>query len=329
MNNSSRLTRLLLKAVIIGTFIFPAWALAHVATDIPMARQLHCYTQPDFWSGNLVPLEKGCNNLYKISGTYPGQQWNEVAKLIKAKDGYDYNDQKTVEMLIPDEKLCSANDPLKEGLNEVSSDWYKTPVTPKNGYIQVRIVDTAPHVSSLVKIYLSKAGFNPATTKLKWSDLDLVHQETVTLARTDWGASAPAPVGGLQGFFLFNVAIPSARTGDALLFTRFQRIDPDGEGFYNCSDITINNGGPAPVPDWFPNGLFQPVGFNPKPRDKIHFRVLGSDKAYQETVDIEYPVSSADPAVWGQGLVPMSSTLEIIHKYHIISAQISAWEKPF
>lgn len=26
---------------------------------------------------------------------------------------------------------------------------------------------------------------------------------------------------------------------------------------------------------------------------------------------------------------PMSSTLEIIHKYHIISAQISAWEKPF
>ncbi len=29
------------------------------------------------------------------------------------------------------------------------------------------------------------------------------------------------------------------------------------------------------------------------------------------------------------GRGPMSSTLEIIHKYHIISAQISAWEKPF
>ena len=29
------------------------------------------------------------------------------------------------------------------------------------------------------------------------------------------------------------------------------------------------------------------------------------------------------------GHTPMSSTLEIIHKYHIISAQISAWEKPF
>ncbi|WP_420907998.1 TerC family protein, partial [Ectopseudomonas oleovorans] len=31
----------------------------------------------------------------------------------------------------------------------------------------------------------------------------------------------------------------------------------------------------------------------------------------------------------GLVLIPMSSTLEIIHKYHIISAQISAWEKPF
>jgi len=35
----------------------------------------------------------------------------------------------------------------------------------------------------------------------------------------------------------------------------------------------------------------------------------------------------ADPH--GVGVDPMSSTLEIIHKYHIISAQISAWEKPF
>lgn len=34
-------------------------------------------------------------------------------------------------------------------------------------------------------------------------------------------------------------------------------------------------------------------------------------------------------SAWGLVSTPMSSTLEIIHKYHIISAQISAWEKPF
>ncbi|MGY6512000.1 ABC transporter substrate-binding protein [Vibrio parahaemolyticus] len=35
------------------------------------------------------------------------------------------------------------------------------------------------------------------------------------------------------------------------------------------------------------------------------------------------------PLAIGGRASPMSSTLEIIHKYHIISAQISAWEKPF
>ncbi|WP_430930057.1 fimbrial protein, partial [Pseudomonas aeruginosa] len=44
------------------------------------------------------------------------------------------------------------------------------------------------------------------------------------------------------------------------------------------------------------------------------------------------PVSALDGAVGRSAgetaFTPMSSTLEIIHKYHIISAQISAWEKP-
>ncbi|MFM2666652.1 carbohydrate-binding protein [Vibrio mediterranei] len=47
-----------------------------------------------------------------------------------------------------------------------------------------------------------------------------------------------------------NVDIPSDRSGDAILFTRWQRIDTAGEGFYNCSDITINpgNGGDSAPP---------------------------------------------------------------------------------
>lgn len=287
-------------------------AFAHVATDIPMARQLYCYLQPDFWSGN--PADRGCNELNRISGTYPGQQWNEVARLIKQDEGHDYNDQHTVETLIPDGKLCSAADPLKEGLNTPSANWHKTPMTPKNGFVEVRIVGTAPHVSSIVQIYLSKPGYNPATMPLKWRDLELVHQETVTVARTDWGAQPP-PTGGLQGFFKFNVAIPAGRTGDAVLFTRFQRIDPAGEGFYNCSDITLHNDGPTPTPEWHANGLFQPPGFSPKPGDKIHFRVLGSSKSYKETVDLEYLVTNADAAVWGPGLAqalrPHAATVQV------------------
>ncbi|MEN8547388.1 hypothetical protein V8693_32485 [Pseudomonas aeruginosa] len=38
---------------------------------------------------------------------------------------------------------------------------------------------------------------------------------------------------------------------------------------------------------------------------------------------------SGEVEMRGADVASMSSTLEIIHKYHIISAQISAWEKPF
>ncbi|MCS5882792.1 nucleotide-binding protein [Klebsiella pneumoniae subsp. pneumoniae] len=61
---------------------------------------------------------------------------------------------------------------------------------------------------------------------------------------------------------------------------------------------------------------------------------LGRDKVCAlKRGAVEIPSDFAG-VVWetmdsGGGWKPMSSTLEIIHKYHIISAQISAWEKPF
>ena len=302
MNNLLRTLRFYLKWALAGIALIPALALAHVATDIPVARQLHCYVQPDFWSN---PKDPGCKLLNEVSGTYPGQQWNEVAKLIE-----DYNNQATVERLIPDGKLCSAADPQKAGLDRPSANWYKTPMTPKNGFVEVRIAGTAPHVSSIVEIYLSKPGYNPATTPLKWSDLELVHKETVTVARTDW--TPPSLIGGLPGNFVFKVAVPAGRSGDAVLFSRFQRIDPAGEGFYNCSDITLHNDGPTPTPEWHAKGLFQPPGFNPKVGDKIHFRVLGSSKSHDEVVDIMYPVTDANPIVWGPGLVQALSSSKAI-----------------
>ena len=45
-------------------------------------------------------------------------------------------------------------------------------------------------------------------------------------------------------------------------------------------------------------------------------------------LDDKYRVATGQLYLTGTQ-APMSSTLEIIHKYHIISAQISAWEKPF
>lgn len=299
MKHIMRHAQTFLRLGISGMLLAPALALAHVATDTPVARQLYCYLQPDFWNGKIK--DAGCKELELASGTYAGMQWNEVAKLIDTENGDDYNDQSTVERLIPDGKLCSAADPRKDGLNRPSPNWHKTPVTPVNGKLRVRIPGTAPHDNMIVKIYLTKTGFNPATSVLKWSDLDELYSNTFPKAQTtNWGSPPPSPALGLNGFFAADVPIPANRSGNAILFVRAQRTDPKGEGFYNCSDITIQT---ANRPVWFLTGAFQPHGFNPALGDSVHFRVLSPSKSFNEIVDIKHPITTTDASVWGRELV--------------------------
>ncbi|WP_294738131.1 lytic polysaccharide monooxygenase [uncultured Pseudomonas sp.] len=297
MNNSQRLTHRLLHCALAAACFTPALGWAHGAVDIPESRQVHCYTIPDLWQTPSSINDAGCRAAILKSGVYPMQQWHEVTKLVTAPD---YNDDAKIRAAIPDGQLCGAADPRKDGLNLPSPDWYKTTVTPKDGTVDVRINATAPHVPSFVKIYLSKAGFNPATTPLKWSDLELIHEETNTVARRDWGNKPPKPWG--SGFFLYKVGIPSGRSGSAILFTRWQRIDPAGEGFYSCSDIVINSTG-ALFP-WFDKGSYLPTDITPVAGDTIRFRVLGHTPDAREVIDERLPITATNqpPTVWGKQL---------------------------
>ena len=68
-------------------------------------------------------------------------------------------------------------------------------------------------------------------------------------------------------------------------------------------------------------------GFNVSNSDS---KYLGGQAAYRIGAGLSANQNdSGVSASGGGGRAPMSSTLEIIHKYHIISAKISAWEKPF
>ena len=291
MKNLQRYKQLFNHALTV-LMLLPVLAWSHGAVDIPVSRQVHCYTLPNFWVGTNDP---GCKASHDLSGTYPGQQWNEVAKLVK-----DYENQSAVENAVPDGQLCAAGDPLKKGLNLPQASWYKTTVIPKGGTIDVRLIGTAPHVPSFVKIYLSKPGYNAATTALKWSDLALVHEERMTVAKTDWGNNPPA-ISGVSGYFEFKVKVPSGQSGDAVLFTRWQREDPAGEGFYNCSDITLAAAG---IPELHDLGQFITPDIPQvlKPGDSVHFRILTTTSAAKELVDITHKIteSNLDANVWGR-----------------------------
>ncbi|PNB73150.1 chitin-binding protein [Pseudomonas sp. GW456-E7] len=277
-----------------AAFLVPTLIWAHGAVDDPASRQVYCRALPDFWGGSSDPA---CKAVHEVNGTYPGQQWNEVSKEIK-----DYNDQSTVEESIPDGELCSAADKKnKNGLNLPLATWHKTTIRPVNGETPVRIIGTALHVPSFVKIYLSKPGYNAATTELKWSDLDLIYEAQLTKddVRTNWGEHRPKV--DANAYFEFDVKIPQGRSGDAVLFTRWQRKDPAGEGFYNCSDITIASGGtPDPLHDL---GPFIASGMDRlKPGDSVHFRIMDDTPAAKEIVNITHPIdqSNLNQNVWGR-----------------------------
>lgn len=276
--------------------LVPALAMAHGAVDTPIARQVYCKTLPDFWSGN--PSDAGCAALARKSGQYPGQQWNEVAHLIP-KPGYE--DLEIVKREVPDGKLCSAADSKKDGLNLVSNDWYRTDVTPTNGTMEVRIIGTAPHVPSFAKVFLTKPGFDPTRSPLTWNDLTLIHTEKLDVAQTNWGTRPP--VISASGFFKFPVPIPPEQSGKATLFVQWQRDDPAGEGFYNCSDINIVRAG---IPDrWFDLGQFIDAVMKALvPGDSVHFRILDNTPQAKEVVDITLPIntSNLDANIWGQQL---------------------------
>lgn len=298
MNNSQRLTRNLFQFALAVALITPALAWSHGAVDIPISRQVYCYTRPDVWQAPNTISDLGCRAAQVKSGVYPMQQWHEIAKNILPPD---YNDDAKVRAAIPDGQLCGAGDPKKDGLNLASPNWHKTTVTPKDGTIDVRINATAPHVPSFVKIYLSKAGYNPATTPLKWSDLELIHEEQNTVARTDWGNDPPKPWG--TAFFAYKAHVPSGRSGNAVLFVRWQRIDPAGEGFYNCSDIVINGTG-SPFP-WHEKGAYLPPDIAPVAGETVRFRVLGHTADAREVVDERLPITASNqlPGIWGKQLL--------------------------
>lgn len=219
---------LLFSSVLAGLVVvaatLPQEAEAHGTVSSPVSRAYKCYVDGGYhWplDGSGIP-NAACRAAFSVSGDYPFKQWNEVSINIP-----DYMNMQAVRAAIPDGQLCSANDQKKAGLNTVSQDWHRTPVSPENGKIEVDYLVSADHAPSYFEFYLSKPGYD-SRTLLGWDDLDLV--ETVT----DPGRYSLA-----NGGYKFPLSIPTGRIGEAVLFVRWQRIDTRGEGFYSCSDVVI------------------------------------------------------------------------------------------
>ncbi|WP_369245509.1 lytic polysaccharide monooxygenase [Streptomyces sp. R41] len=210
------------KAAVVAVGIAPlaltalaaAPASAHGTMGDPVSRVSQCYAE-----GPENPKSDACKAAVAAGGTQALYDWNGI------RIG-DANGQH--QALIPDGKLCSANNDEFKGLDLARADWPATGVSSGSYTFKYRV--TAPHKGTF-KVYITKAGYDPSQP-LAWDDLDLAHPVAT--------ATDPAASGG---FYTFSGTLPE-RSGKQLLYAIWQRSDSP-EAFYSCSDVAFGGSGDA------------------------------------------------------------------------------------
>ncbi|MFJ7333674.1 lytic polysaccharide monooxygenase [Streptomyces sp. NPDC101110] len=186
-------------------------AAAHGSMGDPVSRVSQCYAE-----GPESPKSAACKAAVAAGGTQALYDWNG----IRIGDAGGRHRR-----LIPDGKLCSANNAEFKGLDLPRRDWPATGVRSGSHTFKYRV--TAPHKGTF-KVYITKPGYNPAKP-LAWKDLDLAKPVATS---TD-----PAAAGG---FYTFSGKLPQ-RSGKHLLYAIWQRSDSP-EAFYSCSDVSFGGG---------------------------------------------------------------------------------------
>jgi chitin-binding protein len=195
-------------APLAATALTAAPASAHGTMGDPVSRVFQCYAEnPE------SPASAACGAAVAAGGTQAMYDWNGI------RIGDAAGQHRT---LIPDGKLCSANNEEFTGLDLARDDWPATSVSSGAYTFEYRV--TAQHKGTF-NVYITNAGYDPAQP-LAWDDLDLGHPV----------ATVTDPVAA-DGFYTFSGTLPE-RSGRQLLYAVWQRSDSP-EAFYSCSDVTF------------------------------------------------------------------------------------------
>ena len=257
---------------------------AHGYMFSPMARQTFCELQQGYWwpeDGSKIP-NAACRGAYLSSGHFQFVQQHEFAVNTR-----DFKSLDAVKANIPDGTLCAGGDVKKKGMNLPSPFWQRSDVVPNaNGDIKIKFLATTPHNPSFWEFYLSNANYDGDTMPLNWSDVTWVQShDNINFIKDADG----------RRFYEMNVHIPADRVGDAILYSRWQRDDVVGEGFYNCSDITIIRD--DVVPDtWFDAGFYLKQGQTAAVGETAILRLF--DGSGQELINQPLVITDVNHATW-------------------------------
>lgn len=232
---------------------------SHGYLSMPVARQYKCVQDGGFWwpnNGDGIP-DAACRNAYKkvyykyrsvdldsetaaSAAVYQYQQYAEFAALA----GPNYRDLVHIQNNVVPHTLCGAgsNDRLalfgdKSGVDEPFYNWRPNVLhlgRYQNAYrTSVHFCPTAIHEPSYFEVYITKSTWdrrNPIT----WNELELIGGNGSALV-----PNPGDPLCANSQIYSIPVSIPY-RPGQFVMYVRWQRIDPVGEGFYNCADLLFD-----------------------------------------------------------------------------------------
>ncbi|WP_250030814.1 lytic polysaccharide monooxygenase auxiliary activity family 9 protein [Paractinoplanes maris] len=199
-----------LLALVVGLLPAAGAAQAHGTVVGPASRAYQCWQA--WGSQHMNPAMQTQDPMcWQAFQANPDTMWNWMSAL---RDGLGGQFQART----PDGQLCSNGLTRNDSLNQPGA-WRQTNLGRN---FTVQMYDQASHGADYFRVYVSKQGFNPATQRLGWGNLDFIQQT---------GRYAPAQN------ISFNVST-SGYTGHHILFVIWQASHQD-QAYMWCSDVNF------------------------------------------------------------------------------------------
>jgi chitin-binding protein len=202
-----------LSGLVLSGTLGSGTAAAHGSMQNPLSRVEGCYLE-----GPEHPKSAACTAAIALGGTQAMYDWNGVR--IGNADGHH-------RQLIPDGRLCSADNTEFAGLDLPRADWPATNLTAGSAFT-FRYRATAPHRGTF-RLYVTNRTYRPSSP-LSWSNLESAPFLTVTDPQL------------VDGQYVLPGRIPAGLTGRQLIYAVWQRSDSP-EAFYSCSDVVFDGSG--------------------------------------------------------------------------------------
>nr|UIX56214.1 Spindle-like protein [Hyphantria cunea nucleopolyhedrovirus]UIX56359.1 Spindle-like protein [Hyphantria cunea nucleopolyhedrovirus] len=232
---------------------------SHGYLSVPVARQFKCFDDGNFhWpdNGDGIP-DEACRNAYKkvyhryraigappgeaaVAAQYMFEQYTEYAAVA----GPNYRDFEMIKRNVVPHTLCGAasNDRAalfgdKSGMDEPFSNW-RPDVLYMSRYqnsfpMDVHFCPTAIHEPSYFEVFVTKPTWD-RRSPVTWNELEYIGGNNSGLVPNE-----DDPLCDNNLLYSIPVRVPY-RSGQFVMYVRWQRIDPVGEGFYNCADLVFD-----------------------------------------------------------------------------------------